>query len=72
NNPAAYATAGERMLMAIGEPEHVDTRNDPRLSRIFANNGKRCCVSGNRLSLAVLHIRSAEARAACLSHCSSA
>ncbi|KAG0163248.1 hypothetical protein DFQ30_000466 [Apophysomyces sp. BC1015] len=37
NNPTAYATAGERMLMAIGEPEHVDTRNDPRLSRIFAN-----------------------------------
>ena len=25
------------MLAAIGEPELVDTRNDPRLSRIFAN-----------------------------------
>jgi predicted Ser/Thr protein kinase len=25
------------MLAAIGEPEMVDTRNDPRLSRIFAN-----------------------------------
>ena len=35
--PAAYATAAERMLKAIGEPELVDTRNDPRLSRIFAN-----------------------------------
>jgi serine protein kinase len=33
----AYATASERMLHAIGEPELVDTRNDPRLSRIFAN-----------------------------------
>lgn len=33
----AYATAAERMLMAIGEPELVDTRNDPRLSRIFTN-----------------------------------
>ncbi|MGZ3158392.1 MAG: PrkA family serine protein kinase [Burkholderiaceae bacterium] len=33
----AYATASERMLNAIGEPELVDTRNDPRLSRIFAN-----------------------------------
>ena len=33
----AYATAAERMLAAIGEPELVDTRHDPRLSRIFAN-----------------------------------
>ncbi|MBI1891699.1 MAG: PrkA family serine protein kinase [Burkholderiales bacterium] len=33
----AYASAAERMLHAIGEPELVDTRNDPRLSRIFAN-----------------------------------
>ena len=32
-----YATASERMLSAIGEPELLDTRNDPRLSRIFAN-----------------------------------
>ena len=35
--PMAYATAAERMLAAIGEPELVDTRNDPRLSRLFAN-----------------------------------
>ena len=33
----AYATAAERMLQAIGEPQMVDTRNDPRLSRLFAN-----------------------------------
>jgi len=33
----AYATAAERMLKAIGEPELVDTRNEPRLSRLFAN-----------------------------------
>jgi serine protein kinase len=33
----AYATAAERMLEAIGEPETLDTRHDPRLSRIFAN-----------------------------------
>ena len=33
----AYASAAERMLAAIGEPEVVDTRNDPRLSRLFAN-----------------------------------
>ncbi len=36
-NPAAYSTAAERMLMAIGEPQQVDTRNDPRLSRLFSN-----------------------------------
>ncbi|MCC6851409.1 MAG: PrkA family serine protein kinase, partial [Rubrivivax sp.] len=36
-NPLAYATAAERMLKAIGEPRAIDTRNDPRLSRIFAN-----------------------------------
>ena len=33
----AYATAPERMLDAIGEPEVVDTSSDPRLSRIFLN-----------------------------------
>ncbi len=37
NDPGAYATASERMLMAIGEPELVDTSKDPRLSRIFSN-----------------------------------
>jgi serine protein kinase len=36
-DPEAYASAAERMLMAIGEPELVDTRNDQRLSRIFSN-----------------------------------
>jgi serine protein kinase len=36
-DPATYATASERMLMAIGEPELVDTRNDPSLSRLFSN-----------------------------------
>ena len=35
--PMAYATAAERMLKAIGEPELLDTRHDSRLSRIFAN-----------------------------------
>ena len=33
----AYASASERMLAAIGEAELVDTRQDPRLSRIFSN-----------------------------------
>jgi len=33
----AFATAAERMLLAIGEPQMIDTRNDPRLSRIFTN-----------------------------------
>ncbi len=36
-DPGSYATAAERMVAAIGEPEFVDTRNDPRLSRIFGN-----------------------------------
>ncbi|MDF0749781.1 PrkA family serine protein kinase [Marinobacter sp. 71-i] len=36
-DPAAYATASERMLLAIGEPEHIDTSRDSRLSRIFSN-----------------------------------
>ena len=34
---SAYSNAAERMLAAIGEPEVVDTRNDPRLSRLFSN-----------------------------------
>jgi serine protein kinase len=33
----AYATAAERMLIAIGEPKTVSTSRDPRLSRIFSN-----------------------------------
>jgi len=36
-DPSVYASAAERMLMAIGEPTMVDTRNDPRLSRLFSN-----------------------------------
>ncbi len=35
--PMAYASASERMLAAIGEPEIVDTSIDPRLGRIFMN-----------------------------------
>lgn len=37
SDKTAYASVAERMLIAIGEPELVDTRLDPRLSRIFAN-----------------------------------
>ena len=33
----AYASAAERMLMAIGESKVVNTSKDPRLSRIFSN-----------------------------------
>lgn len=32
-----YESPAERMLRAIGEPEMVETKNDPRLSRIFFN-----------------------------------
>lgn len=35
--PLAYANAAERLLTAIGEPEKIDTANDPALSRIFSN-----------------------------------
>lgn len=34
---AAYANAAERMLMAIGEPVHLDTARDQRMSRLFSN-----------------------------------
>ena len=37
NDPSVYASAAERMLMAIGQPELIDTRHDQRLSRIFSN-----------------------------------
>lgn len=33
----AYASAAERMLIAIGDPVIVDTRKDDRFSRIFTN-----------------------------------
>lgn len=37
SDPSVYATAAERMLMAIGEPELIDTSLDSRTSRIFSN-----------------------------------
>ncbi len=37
NEPGAYSTAAERILTAIGEPELVNTADDPRLSRIYSN-----------------------------------
>src|ERR1700722_19208784 len=37
DDPMTYATATERLLAAIGEPEMVDTSKDPRLGRIFMN-----------------------------------
>jgi serine protein kinase len=36
-DPMMYASAAERMLAAIGEPEIIDTSKDPRLGRIFLN-----------------------------------
>ncbi len=39
--PMAYASAAERMLAAIGEPEIVDTSHDPRMGRIFMNRSIR-------------------------------
>lgn len=37
STPAAYASAPERLLMAIGEPEIIDTSKESRSSRIFSN-----------------------------------
>ncbi|UUP15720.1 PrkA family serine protein kinase [Nitratireductor thuwali] len=37
DNPSMRATAAERMMAAIGEPEIVDTSQDQRLGRIFMN-----------------------------------
>jgi len=34
---SVYANAAERMLLAIGEAERIDTSKDPRMSRIFSN-----------------------------------
>ncbi|ADZ92284.1 PrkA family serine protein kinase [Marinomonas mediterranea] len=34
---SAYASPAERLLMAIGEPEVIDTSKDSRSSRIFSN-----------------------------------
>jgi len=36
-DPTMYASAPERLLAAIGEPEIIDTARDPRLARIFMN-----------------------------------
>ena len=36
-DPMMYATAAERMIAAIGEPEVIDTSADSRLGRIFLN-----------------------------------
>ncbi|MCG3864895.1 MULTISPECIES: PrkA family serine protein kinase [unclassified Photobacterium] len=37
NDRSAYVNAAERLLMAIGEPEMIDTAQDPYLSRLFSN-----------------------------------
>src|SRR6201996_3800069 len=36
-DPMAYASAAERMVAAIGEPEILDTAKDARLGRIYMN-----------------------------------
>ena len=37
DDPSRFATAHERLLAAIGEPEVIDTAKDQRLGRIFMN-----------------------------------
>lgn len=41
-DPSAYISPAERLLLAIGEPELIDTSKDPRLSRIFSNKVLKC------------------------------
>ncbi len=36
-DPLVYASAAERMMAAIGEPDFIDSSKDPRISRIFLN-----------------------------------
>jgi len=36
-DPMSYASPAQRMLKAIGEAEMVDTRSDPRMSKVFSN-----------------------------------
>ena len=37
NDASMYASAAERMIKAIGEPDIIDTQKDPRIGRIFLN-----------------------------------
>ena len=37
DNPLMVASSAERMVNAIGEPDYIDTSQDPRLARIFSN-----------------------------------
>ncbi|MFC4655940.1 MULTISPECIES: PrkA family serine protein kinase [Rheinheimera] len=37
NDKSCYASAAERLLMAIGQPQLTDTAQDPKLSRLFSN-----------------------------------
>lgn len=37
NDPSVYDSPAQRMLKAIGDPIQVDTKDDPRLSKIFSN-----------------------------------
>src|SRR6202158_4976209 len=40
-DPMRYASAAERLLAAIGEPQMIDTAKDARLGRIFMNRTMR-------------------------------
>jgi len=37
DDPKMYASAAERMITAIGEPDVLETSKDPRFGRIFQN-----------------------------------
>ena len=48
NDPGFYASAAERMVKAIGEPEVIDTSQDQRLSRIHMNRTMKVYPTFNR------------------------
>ena len=49
DNPLMRATAAERMMAAIGEPELIDTSQDQRLGRIFLNRTIKRYPAFNKL-----------------------
>ena len=34
---SAYDSPAERLLKTIGRPEFIDTKDDPKLARVFSN-----------------------------------
>src|SRR3712207_7143932 len=50
-DPGVYASAPERILKAIGEPQVVDTAKDPRLGRIFLKDRKSTRLNSSHANI---------------------